>query len=361
MKKFLAFSFALFAIAGFVACGGDDGGNTTPTNDVAAETAPDVPVTEGVAETTPDVAVETTPEVVCVPNCTGKICGPDGCGGECGKCETAPNTLCKMDQTACIKPCDPTTQYTTWTDKIGGLSALETPGDAAVVEAKCPDFSGDGKGDNGLKGLASTINGELKKVVDEQSFNIMMQFTGVSDFANTASFTLTGLLGEPDPSDTGTPKTKWQLMVDTYNLETCTPWIEFKNAKIEAGKLTTPPTTFTLTLNIEAIGGVLSLTLDKGQVKMDVKDGAVTAENGVLAGVLTKEQVDQTLARAEAQCDDPNPPDLCNYLSMAKSFLPMLFDLDQNGDGKKDAAPLCLLFGLQGATVTGFIPPDTTP
>ncbi len=23
---------------------------------------------------------------VCVPNCVGKECGPDGCGGECGQC-----------------------------------------------------------------------------------------------------------------------------------------------------------------------------------------------------------------------------------------------------------------------------------
>ncbi|MBM4394431.1 MAG: hypothetical protein FJ087_01925 [Deltaproteobacteria bacterium] len=360
MKKFLAFSFALFAVAGFVACGGDDGG-TTPTNDVPAEgvtpdVAVDTPQTEGTVEVTPDVAIDTPPEV-CNPKCDGKICGPDGCGGECGKCDKdAEKTLCNHAQTECIKPCDPTAEHKAW-EKTGGLATLETPGDLAVVQAKCPDFSGDGKGDNGLKGLASTVNGELKKMVEGGDFNILMEFKGVTNFADTADFTLVGLLGEPDPSDTGTPKTKWQLMLESYDLETCQPVIQFPKAKITAGALTAGPNTFSLSIAIAELGGALTFTLEQGQVKMNVTDDAVTATDGILAGVLTKEQVDLTLALAEAQCDVEPPPEFCNYLSMAKSFLPMLFDLDLNGDTKKDAASLCLAFTLRGATVTGFIPP----
>lgn len=42
---------------------------------------------------------------ICVPDCTGKVCGSDGCGGTCGDgCE--PGTQCNEDQTGCI-PCTP--------------------------------------------------------------------------------------------------------------------------------------------------------------------------------------------------------------------------------------------------------------
>jgi hypothetical protein len=41
----------------------------------------------------------------CTPQCTNKKCGPDGCGGECGKCQTG--QTCKADQSGCtcIKQC----------------------------------------------------------------------------------------------------------------------------------------------------------------------------------------------------------------------------------------------------------------
>ena len=370
MKKFLAVSLGLVAMVGFVACGGDDGGGTQPTPDAIQEgVQPDasggevlgegVSPTETVGEGTGDVAKEAAQEVVCTPNCTGKVCGSDGCGGSCGECKDGDKTLCLPDGSACVKPCDIAGTVTKW-DKVGVLASLETPGDKAVVEQKCPDFSGDGKGDNGLKGLASTVNGELAKMVQEGKFNIAMEFKGVTDFENTASFTLNGLLVDPDPTDTSTPKEKWQVDPKSYNPADCTPLIAFKDAKIAGGKLSGGPTTFSLTLAIEQFGGgALTFTLEKGQVSMTVKDDKVTAEDGVLAGVLTKDQVDATLAKAKEQCNVPKPPDFCNYLSMAESFLPMLFDLDQNGDGKKDAASLCLLFSLRGATITGLVPPET--
>jgi len=36
----------------------------------------------------------------CQPNCTGKVCGDDGCGGTCGAC--ADGQTCKSDQSTCI-------------------------------------------------------------------------------------------------------------------------------------------------------------------------------------------------------------------------------------------------------------------
>ncbi|MCX4246131.1 hypothetical protein OEB96_36255 [Paraliomyxa miuraensis] len=39
-------------------------------------------------------------ECVCMPQCDGKVCGPDGCGGGCGGCDT--NESCNQDGTACV-------------------------------------------------------------------------------------------------------------------------------------------------------------------------------------------------------------------------------------------------------------------
>jgi hypothetical protein len=58
---------------------------------------PDVPVTPDAddgadaadtAETTPDVSTPDVPKVdaPCVPDCNGRLCGPDGCGSLCGFC-----------------------------------------------------------------------------------------------------------------------------------------------------------------------------------------------------------------------------------------------------------------------------------
>lgn len=43
-------------------------------------------------------------EVVCTPDCEDKLCGPDGCGGECGQCPLA-NDTCEEGQCICIPSC----------------------------------------------------------------------------------------------------------------------------------------------------------------------------------------------------------------------------------------------------------------
>ncbi|HSW59581.1 MAG TPA: hypothetical protein VLJ60_02215 [bacterium] len=62
-------------------------------------------------------------DTICVPECEGKVCGEDGCGGFCGDgCEEG--TQCNADQTECI-PC---TQIT-----LAGLTS--TPVDAPVYKS----------------------------------------------------------------------------------------------------------------------------------------------------------------------------------------------------------------------------------
>jgi len=76
------------------------------------ETAPEAVVDvlgETEPETTPDAVDEQAEELPCIPDCTGKECGDDGCGGGCGQCDdgkvettdTCVDSLCVF----CLKDC----------------------------------------------------------------------------------------------------------------------------------------------------------------------------------------------------------------------------------------------------------------
>jgi hypothetical protein len=362
---------AVGALAWF-ACGGSDTvedvvadvevtdeGN--PEVDVPIETNDPGTDAEGIGESDADAEAEIADadaeieipdadaEAECQKDCTGKVCGPDGCGGLCGTCEE-PTPVCKDDQSECIaKAC---TYPAAW-GKVGVVATMETPGtaDADFIKNSCPDFSGDGNGDNGLKSLATTVNPELKKALDGGDIGIIFEFRGVTDFANTASFVLAGLIGEPDATDA----TKYLVDPMSYDPTTasgeCAPMIAFDAAKIASGALSAGPSLFALSIPLQ--GMLLEFTLEDAQIEATIADDAVTATGGVIAGVFTKAQADVLIAKLEAQCA-VEPSDICGYLGTIKAFLPMLFDLDQDKDGKKDAASICMKFTLKGGTVAGL-------
>ena len=286
---------------------------------------------------------------VCAPACNGKTCGPDGCGGQCGTCADAAKPVCTSSGTCVASSC---TLPTTWS-KIGVVATLQTPGDAAGV-ALCPDFSGDGKGDNGLKALASTINPELTKAIPS-SIAIILEFVGLANpTADTSSFKLVVLTGQP----TSAGATTYTIDPSSFDLATpygeCRPLVYFDGAKISAKHLSAGPSLFVLTFPVASLGGNITLTLQDTQLGTTLVDGTVAATGGIASGILTKDQVDVILANLTTTCAAPNPPSMCSYLGTAKAFLPMLFDLDQNKDGKKDAASICMDFTLAGGSITGI-------
>ena len=85
---------------------GDNGGGT-PTTDAIGGGGGSGGVDAG--QTTPDADASTPePDSECTPNCEGKACGDDGCGGECGECtgmmECTEDGQC-MAESACIPMC----------------------------------------------------------------------------------------------------------------------------------------------------------------------------------------------------------------------------------------------------------------
>jgi hypothetical protein len=285
----------------------------------------------------------------CVPDCKYKECGSDGCGGNCGYCPYG--QACSTDF-RCLNVTPECTLPSSWYP-VGATVTLSTPGsaDTAVIKSLCPDRTGDGQGDNGLKSLASTINPEFQKAIDAGSLAILFEFKWVEDFANTPVFTLNGLFGS---KAMGAPD-QYMVQESSYDLSTpggeCPPRISFNDAKIVNGKLATGPGMFAFAIPAGGLDA-FTLLLEDTVVSATIKDGAVSASDGIIGGVLTKEAVDQMIAQWEAQCQ-VNPTDACSYLGTAKAFLPMLFDLDQDKDGKKDAASICLRFTLEAAKIVG--------
>jgi hypothetical protein len=52
------------------------------------------------------------PTQICIPDCNDKLCGDDGCGGECGECDTGEvcksgqcRVVCDVDEVVCLNEC----------------------------------------------------------------------------------------------------------------------------------------------------------------------------------------------------------------------------------------------------------------
>jgi hypothetical protein len=305
----------------------------------------------------------------CVKVCGAAVCGPSNCEGEtCGECADVATTCV---QGVCEANCDwPVFKADVAWGPAGAISSLTTPADAAVVKTLCFDYTGDGLGDNGLKGLAGQVNGPLADAVSGGSIAILFELVGVADFTTTASFQLNGLLG----TSTATPPTTtgdFYVQEASYITEVCQPMIYFEGASIADGKLAAGPSEFRLSIPISE-GLVIDATLIQAKVKASITAGATAdgfaATEGVLSGVLTKEQLVTAIAKLQASCDAAPAnakPDFCSYLKVATSAMNLLFDLHQVGDGTfvaktkdlpGDAASVCLSYTLSTAKVVGFEP-----
>jgi hypothetical protein len=119
-------------------------------------------------------------------------------------------------------------------------------------------------------------------------------------------------------------------------------------------------------------GLVIDATLIQAKVKANITAGATAdgfaATEGVLSGVLTKQQLETAIAKLQASCDAAPAdakPDYCSSLKVALSAMNLLFDLHQVGDGTfvartkelpGDAASVCLTFTLSKARVVDMAP-----
>lgn len=378
MSPFFRISLVTALFALITACGGSGSDtdqdviqDTTTTTDVTpTDVAPtDLPPTEVTPiEVIDDVLQDTASDGVCVPDCTDKDCGSDGCGGFCGSvdgmCADA-DEFCLDNH--CMAFCEDAMYPSSWSP-AGVLADYYVPGTTATTDYaamdQCFDYNGDMSPDNALASLAVLINGALTENKDLIP-GILMEFVSVTDFANTTSFRLNALIGTPMETSRAAPE--YWVYDGSYATDglTCDPAVSFPQAKIEGGLLTAGPNSFSMAIPISGVP--LSVTLRNERITATVTSGAdgVTMEQGVLGGVLSRDEIEVALARVNAYCDslEPEAPDWCTYMSSVEALLPDLYDLDLNDDcppnatvseakACMDALSLCVYFKLDPIVIT---------
>ena len=165
MSRWLIRAVALGAMAlALTGCPEESDTNTSDTDATSATDTPTSPTDVVAADTTlppTDVVAADTP---CTPQCAGKQCGSDGCGGSCGNC--APTETCNAAsqcEAGCTADC---TGKACGTDGCGGscgdCAADEVCNPLGACIAACtPDCTGKSCGDDTCGGSCGDCgNGE---------------------------------------------------------------------------------------------------------------------------------------------------------------------------------------------------------
>jgi hypothetical protein len=406
MKAFarvFAVGLMTVALATFVACGDDDtptpqpdsvetpddgdtdttepGDDVKPGEDVDAREDTDPgeepePDTKEDADTEDDTDTDTEEPPECVKDCEGRTCGLDPvCGESCGECDTDGGEICVEMIGQCLEAKNWDTDKPTSWGPAGLVQTLDLP-DTGTSKEVCFDYTDDGSGDNGLATVKGLIGDALK---DAHTFGIIFEFEDVANFENSGEFRLIGLMGEPDESEGAEPG-DYLINEDSYIKEAAVPMITFPGSEVTNRVLTTPKARFVLTVPVKD-DLVISASLSDAQIKGDVvacddddkcADGVVI-ENGVLSGILTKQDfqrvADDLVAWCDAQPEDERDS-ICGYLKPATINMVLgLFDLHKKDDGTyvpknpeegfpANALSACVQFTLSKIVIKGFIPEE---
>lgn len=304
---------------------------------------------------------------VCKPNCDGKECGADGCGGECGTCTGG--EVCAMDGT-CGEACDPATlTFDPLVGKVTWLSignggfageALDIDGDPSTC---APDGNCEDGLNNQLSGLLDSLSSfvnvqeELDKAVAGGDVLLLAEMVGAKNDGST--FQLNFYLGkakEPvETCDYQAAKCEYYIDVASLDPVSCQPIIKFDNAAITGGKLKAggPDDLFSVSIPIQE-GVTITVTANMAQIVGDVTLDPVAVTNGLIGGAVRKDKIMEAV--------DMLPPDVVAELPVSidiiKSMLDMFIepDVDTDADDDPDAASIGIKFTAIDGTILGIEP-----
>jgi len=307
---------------------------------------------------------------VCEPQCGGKTCGLDGCGGMCGKCEG--QQLCGSDD-QCHDPCKPAS----WAPAVQKVITLDVgqggrPGEALDVdgdpETCAPaDDCQDGL-DNGMTSLINQINSyinvgeELAKALDEGDLVWLLEMPGCKTDGGT--FEISILFGSPkDPKETcdfQAATCSFLVSPTSYDSATCQPHNILENAKALDSKLTAGGKDSTLAFDLSLAEDGASLHLPLRMVQLVADTGAAgdcndfMLTNGIIGGAIVKAEM---IAAVDLLPDDNELP---VSKDMIKNMLEMLVkpDLDLDDDGTLDSVSIGLKFSSMPGEIAGNKPAE---
>ena len=290
----------------------------------------------------------------CSPDCEGRECGDDGCGGSCGECvvdECLPGSF------------SPAVQKINVLEMGGGGN----PGEALDIDNDpdtcAPADTCQGGLNNQMSGLVGQLaqfvdtDTELATALNEGQIILLLESVGLT--TDGSSFGLNGYLGQADQSkeecDFQTEKCEYTILSDSIDPLTCLPLAAFDNARITDGKLTAggPEMVFVVSLPVSDTVQ-LKLTALMAQIAGDVLfvSNEMFIQNGIIGGAIRKD----SLMEAVDQIPDADPENpLPVSREMIKNLLDMFVvpDVDTDDDGEADAASIGIKFESIPGTISG--------
>lgn len=398
----------LILLAGFwFACGGTAGSPEATTRedaDPSTELVNDANDTPGMSDVgdgaAPDLPVGDLPDSECIRNCQDSVwyCGPDGCGGTCGPCidglvcmenscvfvevpncdgrecgpdgydgECPPGCSATQEcslQGKCVPHCDWSTEKPTTWGPGGLVMEARCPAELEAIHATCFDFTGDGKGDNGIRSQCRQVvpdpGGEEPKPMA-----FVLELEGTQPLADTGLFVL-NVLPVVLPEDGMTTYDDLLVTMGAYDHRSCLAHARFGDAKIEAGVLTAGPASIWVETAAFA-GRSIRFRLVDARVRGAIVPGGdlngYELADGVFTAVLTQQAFEAGVYELQVVCDTTTPtPEWCQYMPTLQAVM-NLADLHQNGDGtysgrsadlSADALSLCWTFRLVKAKIVGL-------
>jgi hypothetical protein len=291
------------------------------------------------------------PDDICTPDCNGKQCGPDGCGGSCGSCDI-PCTL--------APPWGEAQHINYLAIGNGGK-----PGEALDVDNDAQTCSPAGSCSGGLNNQLSGMVGQLAQFIDtnselEQALetgDLMLLLEWVDYAEEDTDFLLRAhpvqAVEEQSECNWSTDKCQFEILADTIDPGTCKPYVEFDNARVVDGHLMAggPDYIFTLRLPLSETTSIL-LKARMARLVGDLEEGAEgkILTNAVLGGAIPKADLMNAI--------DGIPPDAELPISkdMIKNLLDTFImpDIDTDSDGQLDSASIGIKLAAHPAEITGF-------
>lgn len=352
------------------------------TDEAGADAVGDLPTEDVVPTDCGPHCGEMVDAEPCIPDCTGRECGPDPvCGASCGTCGS--RLECGLDGS-----CTPVARCQDLPETWGPTTVvtnLQTPASGPESEGVCFDISGDGSGDNALGVLAANVNGPFTQVVSDGGLVLLFEFPDAPEQLG-GTFVLNGLTGVPSEQGLG-PGGAYLVDPISYGSD-CLPVNRFPEARIDARNLSaTAPEVW---IELSRIGrssgtspggtGAVFLRLTDVRLKAWMVAGGlnkVVMIDGVISGVLHREDAERALVSLEAICGESpegEAPLLCAGfglpLDMFAALIPTMLDLRDDGDGSYVAAgsgvtpnamSVCLTFSTASAFVEGMVPTEPPP
>jgi len=300
----------------------------------------------------------------CEPDCVGKACGWNGCGGSCGDC--AGGKWCDPDTWTCE---DGACQLPTTFDPAQRANELAVgsgghPGEALDVDQDPTTCAPSGDCESGLDnqlwsllGMLGGLTGMepadlLQEMVDAGDLNLLFEMRPQAD--GGLHMGLFYALEENGACNPVGQTCDFWVASSSYDTVTCLPLVLFDNTVIAGSGLTAggPGYHFSLPVPMGFGDEPMPLTVDRAVIEATVAisgGGDIQSMVGVIGGAIPEQAFYDAI---DAIPEGELPIDKGMLLGMLGMFLNS--DIDLDGDGVDDAVSVGITFTTGPAAIIGI-------